>query len=98
MYFIYTQKIHLGTGVVGVIGNGVKFHDDIFKREAARLAAITVFFISMATVIGPTPPGTGVMYDATYLASLNATSPTNRWPLFLVASIKKLKNAIKLAN
>lgn len=25
------------------------------------LAALMVFFISMATVIGPTPPGTGVM-------------------------------------
>ncbi|EHC61688.1 hypothetical protein LTSEINV_0864, partial [Salmonella enterica subsp. enterica serovar Inverness str. R8-3668] len=26
--------------------------------------ACSVFSISVATVIGPTPPGTGVMYDA----------------------------------
>lgn len=26
-----------------------------------------VFFISMATVMGPTPPGTGVMYPAFFL-------------------------------
>lgn len=29
--------------------------------SAAFLAAIRVFFISIVTVIGPTPPGTGVM-------------------------------------
>jgi hypothetical protein len=28
-------------------------------------AAFKVFTISIATVIGPTPPGTGVMADAT---------------------------------
>lgn len=28
------------------------------------LAALMVFFISMATVMGPTPPGTGVMKPA----------------------------------
>ena len=27
-------------------------------------AAVTVFFSNMATVIGPTPPGTGVTHDA----------------------------------
>lgn len=31
------------------------------------LAALMVFFISMATVMGPTPPGTGVMYPAFFL-------------------------------
>lgn len=31
------------------------------------LAALIVFFISMATVMGPTPPGTGVMYPAFFL-------------------------------
>lgn len=31
---------------------------------SAFLAAVTVFFISMQTVIGPTPPGTGVMKPA----------------------------------
>lgn len=30
-------------------------------------AALIVFFISMATVMGPTPPGTGVMYPAFFL-------------------------------
>ncbi len=45
-----------------------------------------MFCISMAMVIGPTPPGTGVMKPATSLASLKLTSPTRRCPLFLVAS------------
>lgn len=30
----------------------------------AFLAAVTVFFITMAMVIGPTPPGTGVINPA----------------------------------
>ena len=33
---------------------------------AAFSAAITVLFISMATVMGPTPPGTGVITEATW--------------------------------
>ena len=33
-----------------------------------RVAALTTFFINMATVIGPTPPGTGVIIEATFLA------------------------------
>lgn len=51
----------------------------------------TVFRISMATVIGPTPPGTAVMYAATFFASSNATSPTKRWPDALVASVDNKK-------
>lgn len=35
----------------------------------ARLAASRVLDRSMAMVIGPTPPGTGVMADATRTAS-----------------------------
>ena len=38
-------------------------------------AAETVFSINIATVIGPTPPGTGVIQDATSLADFS-TSPT----------------------
>jgi hypothetical protein len=41
-------------------------------------AARSVFFISMAMVIGPTPPGTGVINPATSFASLKLTSPTRR--------------------
>ncbi len=40
-------------------------------------AAVSVFFISVAIVIGPTPPGTGVIYDAFLLALSNSTSPTS---------------------
>eukprot|EP01139_Manchomonas_bermudensis_P024945 Amastigsp_a843951_62.p2 type:complete len:183 gc:universal Amastigsp_a843951_62:206-754(+) len=42
--------------------------------------------MSMATVIGPTPPGTGVIKDATPCASAKETSPTNRNPAFLDGS------------
>ena len=34
-------------------------------RPAAFRAKLTVFFISIAIVIGPTPPGTGVIAPAT---------------------------------
>ena len=50
------------------------------------LACSTVFCNSMATVIGPTPPGTGVIQDATSLTSLKSTSPSNLFPDFLEAS------------
>ena len=42
--------------------------------------------MSLATVIGPTPPGTGVMKDATLEAEAKSTSPTSRCPDFLEAS------------
>ena len=38
--------------------------------------------MNMATVTGPTPPGTGVTQLATYLTASVSTSPTIRiWPL-----------------
>jgi hypothetical protein len=39
-------------------------------------AASSVFSISVATVIGPTPPGTGVIQAARSAALANSTSPT----------------------
>lgn len=51
-----------------------------------RAALFTVFFSSMAIVMGPTPPGTGVMAAAFSLHSSNAQSPTSRYPAFFVAS------------
>src|SRR4051812_33338361 len=43
-----------------------------------RSAAAKVFSSRHATVIGPTPPGTGVMVPATAAAVWKATSPTRR--------------------
>ncbi len=43
-----------------------------------RLAPSTVLRKSMAMVMGPTPPGTGVMYAARSLAPSKSTSPTSR--------------------
>jgi hypothetical protein len=40
--------------------------------------AFTVFDISIAIVIGPTPPGTGVIAAAFFDTSSNATSPRSR--------------------
>ena len=34
-----------------------------------------VFFMSMAMVMGPTPPGTGVIQEATGSAEAKSTSP-----------------------
>ena len=38
---------------------------------------MSVFFISIAIVIGPTPPGTGVIAPAIGSAVLKSTSPTS---------------------
>ena len=51
-----------------------------------RFAPSKVFLSSIATVIGPTPPGTGVIHPATLHASWKSTSPTNLYPDFLVGS------------
>ena len=40
-----------------------------------------VFIMSMATVMGPTPPGTGVMASAFSLIGSKSQSPTSRNPL-----------------
>ena len=40
--------------------------------------AFSVFFINMATVIGPTPPGTGVILPASGATDGKCTSPTRR--------------------
>src|SRR4029077_12868012 len=52
--------------------------------------ACSVFLSSIAIVIRPTPPGTGVMADATSATGANATSPTIRYPLAWVASSTRL--------
>ena len=52
----------------------------------AFLPANNVFFIKETIVIGPTPPGTGVMYEHFGATSSNLTSPVSLKPDFLVAS------------
>ena len=44
--------------------------------EARSRAALSVFTSSIAIVIGPTPPGTGVIAPATSLTASKSTSPT----------------------
>lgn len=51
-----------------------------FCELKVRAAPSNVFCISMAMVIGPTPPGTGVICDAFCLASAKLTSPTSLYP------------------
>jgi len=64
--------------------------------NAAFCAAITVFFISMATVIGPTPPGTGVIQLDLILAVSKSTSPTNLEPdTFVGSEVNLFKNIYK---
>ena len=46
------------------------------RASSARRAAFTVFDSSIARVIGPTPPGTGVMAPATSRTASKSTSPT----------------------
>jgi len=49
-------------------------HQSPITNSALR----TVFFNNIATVIGPTPPGTGVMNDARFATASKSTSPTVR--------------------
>ena len=49
-----------------------------FSYREDNRQALTVFAISIAIVIGPTPPGTGVIAEALADTSSNATSPTSR--------------------
>src|SRR5688572_10682146 len=46
-------------------------------HACTRSAARRVFDKSMAMVIGPTPPGTGVIFDATLRTPSKSTSPTS---------------------
>jgi len=48
-----------------------------YEEDCCR-HALTVFDISIAIVIGPTPPGTGVIAATFFETSSNATSPTRR--------------------
>src|SRR3989344_5705194 len=44
--------------------------------KAWRFATVSTLFKSMATVTGPTPPGTGETYPATFRTDSKSTSPT----------------------
>ena len=46
-------------------------------RPTDAFVRFTTFDSSMAMVMGPTPPGTGVMAETTWDASSKWTSPTN---------------------
>ena len=52
----------------------------------ARFPESSVLDMSMAMVMGPTPPGTGVILLATLTASSKSTSPVRRYPAFFEAS------------
>src|SRR3569832_1597011 len=80
----YVPKIVIGLGDQAI-------QEFITKRNAARkeknwkesdriraeLKAQSVFCSSVATVIGPTPPGTGVIQPARRFATSKSTSPTS---------------------
>lgn len=50
----------------------------VFYIHFLFFAEFTVLYISIVIVIGPTPPGTGVIFDAFSEAVSNSTSPTSR--------------------
>mmetsp|Transcript_51983 Transcript_51983/g.90739 ORF Transcript_51983/g.90739 Transcript_51983/m.90739 type:complete len:221 (-) Transcript_51983:387-1049(-) len=57
---------------------------------AERMVPLMVLRRSIAMVMGPTPPGTGVMREATSLHSLKSQSPTNLYPFLEVGSSTEL--------
>src|SRR5215813_11235782 len=48
---------------------------DYLSRWRESLAALSVLYSSMQIVVGPTPPGTGVIHAARSFAVSNSTSP-----------------------
>src|SRR5258708_40366234 len=76
--------IHRGEDM-GMLDQKVR-HGYLTLSPKAISAALSVFSSSMAILIGPTPPGTGVSAPATSFAASKSTSPTGRDPLFLVGS------------
>ena len=61
------------------------FFQDLSSIPLLNAAAVTVFFKSIATVIGPTPPGTGDAYDALEITSSKSVSPFS-FPLWCVVA------------
>ena len=47
-------------------------------QALASFQALSVFFMSIATVIGPTPPGTGVIFEQSGETLGKWTSPVRR--------------------
>src|SRR4029077_3834043 len=63
---------------------------DASEVDEESRAALTVFAINMAIVIGPTPPGTGVIAAVFGATSSKATSPPSRQPRGAAASSTRL--------
>ena len=61
----------------GVAAPLFKLRTSCFHRLSC-LHAFTVLLMSMAMVMGPTPPGTGVMAEHLSLTASKSTSPTMR--------------------
>ena len=53
----------------------MQLFQDLMSIPLLNAAAVTVFFKSIATVIGPTPPGTGDANDAFEIISSKSVSP-----------------------
>ena len=56
--------------------------------------ALMVFLINIATVIGPTPPGTGVIEEHIGATRSKSTSPTKRNPDFLESGIRLIPTSM----
>ena len=59
------------------LSNPFNYISGSFKLRLLQ-AAVTVFLNKQAIVIGPTPPGTGVIADATFETLSKSTSPTKQ--------------------
>ena len=64
--------------------SGGRYHQELERFSSFLLADSTQLDISMAMVIGPTPPGTGVIMDATGSTCAKSTSPQSLFSAFSV--------------
>jgi len=72
----YRENRFAGIIANGAIGAGIDVPQA--RGYSDWRHAFSVFAINIAMVIGPTPPGTGVIALAFFDTSSNATSPTRR--------------------
>ena len=60
------------------LGSTSEFGFKISNQAVRRSQAVTVLLINIAIVIGPTPPGTGVIAEHLGATASKSTSPTSR--------------------
>ena len=88
---LFQAFVYLCAGVIAVpIAKRLGLGSVLGYLPAAILAEAMVLCMSMVMVIGPTPPGTGVMAAAFSLTASKSTSPTSLKPRLVPGASTRL--------